>query len=84
MGGRASRAAGAPGAGQAATLAGAGLLLSLGLTRLLQGVLYGVSASDPWAFVGMAALLAGIVLLASYLPARRGARTDPIAALRTE
>jgi putative ABC transport system permease protein len=73
---------------QGATLvaagAGAGLLLSLGLTRLLRGVLYGVSASDPAAFVGMAALLAGVVLLASYLPARRGARTDPIAALRSD
>ena len=61
-----------------------GLLLSLAVGRMLQGILYGVGGSDRVAFVGMAALLCATVLLASWLPARRAARVDPIAALRTE
>lgn len=61
-----------------------GLVLSLAVGRLLQGILYGVSGSDPLAFVTTAALLAGVVLLASWLPARRAAAVDPMAALRTE
>jgi ABC-type lipoprotein release transport system permease subunit len=52
--------------------------------RLLQVILYGVSGADLTAFAAMAAVLAGVVLLASWLPARRAAGVDPIAALRTE
>jgi putative ABC transport system permease protein len=62
--------------------AGLGLLLALGLTRLLAGILYGVSPTDPLALAGMAALLLVVVLASSLLPARRAARTDPLHALR--
>jgi predicted permease len=61
-----------------------GLLLSLALTRVLGGFLYGVSASDPLTFVGVPALLGAIALAAGYLPARRAAGVDPLVALRYE
>jgi len=54
------------------------------VTRLLTGVLYGVSAGDPGIFVGVASLLAFVGLLACCVPARRAARLDPMAALRQE
>jgi putative ABC transport system permease protein len=60
----------------------AGIAVSLMLTRFLSGMLYGVSPSDPVTLGGMAGLLAGVVLLASYLPARRATRIDPSEALR--
>jgi putative ABC transport system permease protein len=63
---------------------GVGLVASLGLARLLAGQLYGVSPSDPLTFAGIAALLALTALAASYLPARRATRVDPITALRAE
>jgi putative ABC transport system permease protein len=61
-----------------------GLLGALGLTRLLAGLLFGVSATDPLTFVSIALLLAAAALLASYLPARRAAGTDPLTALRRD
>jgi putative ABC transport system permease protein len=61
-----------------------GALASLALARLLAGQLFGVSPADPVTFVGIAALLAGTALLASYLPARRATRVDPITALRAD
>jgi predicted permease len=74
--------------GQAAWMAavgiGLGLLLAVGLARLLRGILYGVSASDPWALLGMTGLLVTVVLVASGLPARAAARVDPLRALREE
>jgi ABC-type lipoprotein release transport system permease subunit len=60
----------------------AGIVAALAATRLLERQLYGVRPSDPLTFVAIGALLLGIALLASWLPARRAARTDPVGVLR--
>jgi putative ABC transport system permease protein len=62
----------------------AGLLVSLATVRMLSGLLYGVSATDPATFAAVAALLLGVTLLAGYLPARRAGRLDPLLVLRNE
>jgi len=54
------------------------------MTRVLQSLLYGVGARDPMTFVAVAALLGVVAVLASWLPARRAARVDPLSAMRAE
>lgn len=61
---------------------GANTAVAFALTRIIAGLLYGVSAVDPITFVCIPVLLAIVTLLASYLPARRASRVDPIIALR--
>jgi putative ABC transport system permease protein len=74
------------GRGAAITAAGlaAGLLLALGLARLLAGLLYGVAATDPATYAAVVLLLGAVALLATWLPARRATRVDPLAALNAE
>jgi putative ABC transport system permease protein len=61
-----------------------GLALSFGLTRALADLLFGVSASDPVTYLGISLLLVLVALVASFIPARRAIRTEPLAALRHE
>jgi putative ABC transport system permease protein len=61
-----------------------GLPLALGLAYALSSLLFGVKVADPFAFVGLPLLLAGVATVACYLPARRAVHLDPLAALRYE
>jgi putative ABC transport system permease protein len=74
--------------GQGIRLALAGIVIGVagafGLSRVLSRFLYGVAATDPFTYVAVAALLLVVALLASYIPARRATRIDPMSALRSE
>jgi ABC-type antimicrobial peptide transport system permease subunit len=74
--------------GQALRMGAAGLAIGLVgallVTRVLDSLLFGVSAADPLTFAGVSGALVTVLLVAAYLPARRATRVDPIVALRTE
>ena len=63
---------------------GIGLICAFGIARLMEGLLYGLSPSDPVTFAIAPLTLAFVVVLATYLPARRAVKLDPIAALRSD
>jgi predicted permease len=63
---------------------GIGLLAALGVAQAMAGLLYGLSPNDPVTFLLVPLMLCVVVLVATYLPARRAVRLDPIAALRSE
>ena len=67
-----------------AVMIGIGLALAVGLTRVMSGVLFGVSPLDPITCGLVSVLLLVVTVTASYLPARRAARVDPMTALRAE
>lgn len=61
-----------------------GLPLAFALARAMSSLLFGVTATDPFSFIGLPLILATVAALASYLPARRAMRVDPLTALRYE
>ena len=73
---------------QTLVLAGAGIVIGLagaaGVTQLLTSMLFGLKATDPLTYTAVVALLVVAALVASYIPARRAMRVDPMIALRYE
>jgi len=72
------------GVSMAAAGAAVGLATALALTRLMRGILYGVSPLDAWTFAAVTALLVAVALVATLVPARRATRVDPLIALRSD
>jgi ABC-type antimicrobial peptide transport system permease subunit len=72
------------GMGLAAAGTGLGLAGALLAARLMRGLLFQVSATDPWTLAGVSGVLLASALLACYIPARRATRVDPVQALRYE
>jgi putative ABC transport system permease protein len=74
--------------GEGARIAALGVVIGIGaslaITRLISTLLFGISATDPLTFVVVAVLLSAVALVASYIPARRATRVDPLVALRYE
>jgi predicted permease len=72
--------------GMRLTVAGlmVGLALAFGLTRFIAGLLYGISATDPWTVIAVVVLLGAMALLACYLPAHRAMRVNPVSAIREQ
>jgi ABC-type antimicrobial peptide transport system permease subunit len=62
----------------------AGVVLSVAALRPLQSLLYGVGSTDPYVLAGVSLLLMAVAAAASYWPARRASRVDPVVALRCE
>jgi putative ABC transport system permease protein len=63
---------------------GIGVFVALLLTRFIRGFLFGIQANDPATFVAIGLMLTAVALLASYAPARRAARIEPMECLRCE
>jgi ABC-type antimicrobial peptide transport system permease subunit len=61
-----------------------GILGSVGIARWIASLLFEVRARDPWTIASAAVVVAAVTLIASYLPAQRAARVDPLIALRSE
>ena len=61
-----------------------GIAGALALGRVMEGLLFGVNASDPWTLAGVSCLLIGVAAAACYIPAARVSRADPLSALRYE
>jgi putative ABC transport system permease protein len=72
--------------GMRLAIAGAalGLAAAIGLTRVMKNLLFNVSPTDPATFALIALLLVAVALIASYIPARRAAKVDPLLAIRNE
>jgi ABC-type antimicrobial peptide transport system permease subunit len=74
--------------GEGARMAGLGIVIgivaSLAITRLVSSLLFGIGATDPLTFSSVAVLLSLVALVATYIPARRAMRVDPVTALRYE
>ena len=69
-------------------LTAAGIAVGIGaaliVTRVMSSLLFGVGPMDPMTYVAVSAVLAAVALVATYLPARRASRVDPVVALRTD